>query len=277
MEIKRFIPKSIKKAIKPFFLRVLPLPRPFFIITRGPRPFLVITRGRSGSNFLVSMLESHPNLYLHYEIFLEEKLRTVSIQQMINSIGAIEYIKQCYRQRGYEEAIGCKILYYQLEPEYAERMKIPSISLVQGYLRRSCQIKVIHLKRRNKLKILTSVKLARLTRQWSLRADENPLSNKLQISLTPEECENEFLQIEGWEMKYDQLFQYHPLINVYYEDLIADIPLMTKQILDFLKVPYKPLTTNLKKQSNRPLSEIITNYSELQAYFCNTRWAEFFK
>ena len=70
--------------------------------SRGIKPFFVLTRSRTGSNMLISFLNSHPNIKAHYEIF-----RTLEGKNY-NDIFNETFSK-------YDEgtkAIGFKIFYY---------------------------------------------------------------------------------------------------------------------------------------------------------------------
>lgn len=266
MRIKKYIPRPIRKTLRPLYLRILP----------APRQFVILTRGRSGSNMLVSLLSIHPKIHMQNEIFREAIITSESVQAEINSAGAVGYVKQCFQRLDYEIAKGFKLLYPYLEPEYAERVGIPSLPGVVEYLAQEKAIQIIHLKRRNKLKTLTSVKLARLSRKYVSFDDQDSMNDEQQILLTVEECESFFLQMEAWEIKYDQLFAGDRLLNLFYEDLVADISGKSREIQNFLQVPYYPLAPTTKKQTSKPLTDTIANYTELQAHFQASPWSNYF-
>lgn len=266
MRIKKFVPQPIRKTLRPLYLRMLP----------APRQFVILTRGRSGSNMLVSLLGTHPKIHMQNEIFHEAIVTTKDVLAAINSAGAVNYMKQCFQRMDYEITSGFKLLYPYLEPEYAERVGIPSLPGVVEYLAQEKAIQIIHLKRRNKLKTLTSVKLARLSRKYISFDDQDPMNDEQHILLTAEECEIFFLQMEAWETKYDQLFAGDRLLNLFYEDLVADIPGKSREIQSFLQVPCFPLAPTTKKQTSKPLSETLGNYAELKAHFQASRWSNYF-
>ncbi|MCU0489862.1 MAG: sulfotransferase domain-containing protein [Anaerolineales bacterium] len=266
MSIKKYIPQPIKKTLRPLYLRMLP----------APRQFVILTRGRSGSNMLVSLLCLHPKIHMQNEIFHEAIVTSQGVQAAINSAGAVSYVKQSFQRMDYEIATGFKLLYPYLEPEYAERIGVRSLPGVVDYLAQEKNIHIIHLKRRNKLKTLASVKLARLSKKYIRFDDQDPMNDEQQILLTAEECESFFLQMEAWETKYDQLFAGDRLLNLYYEELVADIPGKSREIQNFLQIPYYPLAPTTKKQTSKPLPETIANYAELKAHFQASPWGSYF-
>lgn len=266
MRIKKYIPQPIRKPLRLLYLRVLP----------APKQFVILTRGRSGSNMLVSLLGMHPKIHMQNEIFHESIITCEGVQAKINAAGAVGYVKQSFQRMDYEIASGFKLLYPYLEPEYAKRVGIPSLPGVVDYLGQEKNIQIIHLKRRNKLKTLTSVKLARLSKKYVSFEDQDPMNDEQQILLTAEECESFFLQMEAWETKYDQLFAGDRLLILFYEDLVTNIPGKSREIQNFLQVPHCPLAPTTKKQTSKPLTDTIANYAELKAHFQNSPWSNYF-
>jgi hypothetical protein len=66
------------------------------------------------------------------------------------------------------------------------------------------------------------------------------------------------------------------MLEVFYENLVAEQQAECDRILDFLGVCRRPLVTQIKKQRTRPLREVIENYHELKKHFAGTEWARFF-
>jgi len=48
------------------------------------------------------------------------------------------------------------------------------------------------------------------------------------------------------------------------------------KICDFLEVPHQIVSSDVKKQNKRPLTELIENYQDLKSRFYNTPWSSFF-
>jgi hypothetical protein len=225
---------------------------------------------------LVSLLGLHPKINMQNEIFHEAIITCDSVQAAINVTGVVGYVNQCFQRMDYEIATGFKLLYPYLEPEYAKRVGIPSLPGVVDYLAQEKTIQIIHLKRRNKLKTLVSIKLARLSKKYIRFDDQDPMNDEQQLLLTTKECETFFLQMEAWETKYDQLFAGDRLLNLFYEELVADIPGNAREIQNFLQVPYYHLAPTTKKQTSKPLPDTIANYAELKAHFQASPWGSYF-
>jgi len=194
----------------------------------------------------------------------------------ILSLGTAAYVKQCFRRRLFESTIGIKILYYQVEHRYGQRWGVSGLPNVLELLKSQQDIKIVHLKRRNYLKTLASIRFASLTKKYAVREQTKTVDN-FSIELTADECEHEFSRIRQWERLYDDIFKDHKILEIYYEILVTEQGRECDRILDFLSVPRRTLTTGLKKLRKRPLSEVVKNYYELKRYFSRTEWARFFK
>jgi LPS sulfotransferase NodH len=148
------------------------------------------------------------------------------------------------------------------------------------FLKSQQDIKIIHVKRRNRLKTLTSIRVAAVTRKFyntSRTGDQTEKGDNIRIGLTVDECEKEFRLIGKWEELYDDAFRDHEMLEVYYEDLVAQRQVECDRILDFLGVQQRPLTTPMMKQRKSTLSDAIENYDDLKKDFAGTEWAAFFE
>lgn len=143
------------------------------------------------------------------------------------------------------------------------------------HLRDDTSLKVIHLKRRNKLETFVSLKAAFLTNEWMTMTGRT--ENKFSFNLDFEESRQYFDYIEKSETYYDSLFSAHPKVDIWYEDLISDQPNELCRLCDFLEVPrHQPGGAVMKKQIVSPLSEIVQNYDALKENFQLTKWNQFF-
>ena len=127
------------------------------------RRFIVLSRSRTGSNLLISLLNSNPYIHAKGEIF--SKLSGRNYKEVL----AKAFSKQPY----YVKASGFKIFYYH-----------PSDDISCGIwddLQSLDDLHVIHLKRRNILRTLLSRKIAGLNDVW-IKADRQPNLYKEQIS-----------------------------------------------------------------------------------------------
>lgn len=224
----------------------------------------------------MSLLSSHPQIKQYGEIVGESILRVSDVQAKIKAVGPVRYIQNSFKKRFYKHAVGMKILYHQLKERYAEKWEIAELSDILEGIRNQDDIKIIHLKRRNRLKTLISGELARLTKEY-VKREQNSQTKEVPIALTPEQCELFFEKIDQNEKYFDTCFQSHPVLDIYYEDLTADINLTCNKISDFLGLKRCKLKSNTFKQSQKPLSERIQGYEELKCYFKNSSSELFFE
>ena len=246
------------------------------VLKKPPARFIIVSRGRSGSNLLVSLLNSHPAVRVHGDVLGESILRDPDRKAEILSEGPREYVKRCLDRNLFESTIGAKVLYYQLERDYEETWGLPGLTDVREFLRSESDIKVIHLKRLNRLKTFASIHVAAITKEFISR-NRSGGAGHVRISLAPGDCEREFKQIGQWERDYDEFFEDHEIFDACYETLVARWQEEFDRILDFLDVPRRILRTNLQKQRSKHLSETIENYEELKAHFSGTEWSTFFE
>jgi len=253
--------------------------------TDAPTKFLIITRGRTGSNFLLSLLDSHPLIFHWGEIIGEWKMRNDDLKKEIIDLDPVRYIKQCYdvrhvkkhkKSRSHITAIGAKVLYHQFKPDYESKWAIPGLAKVFDFFKSNQDMKVIHIKRRNKLKTLVSEKLAHQTQQYTLKTEADRASEVV-IELHKPQCNKVFNEISRLEKKYDRIFGQHDFLEVYYEDLVSDRVNMVHRILDFLQTPQEPLESKMLRQNTRTLPEVIKNYARLKDKFTDTPWASYFE
>jgi hypothetical protein len=223
----------------------------------------------------VSLLNSHPTIYSYGEVIGESRLSRQYFKKKILALGAESYVNRCFRHRGFE-AIGIKILYYQVSSGYAQEWGVNSLPRVLEFLKSDKDIKIIHLKRRNRLRTFVSFRVSGTTEQYRL-FEESEKVEDIQIELSPDECDEEFNQIGQWEREFDEAFRHHNTLEVHYEDLVSHRDRECDRILDFLDVRCQPLRTRMLKQTKRPLPEIIANYRELKKHFTSTESEWFFE
>lgn len=225
----------------------------------GYRRFIILSRSRTGSYMLMSFLNSHPNVRSDGEI--------------LHQLHGRDYRAVIARAYGREprsvKAKGFKIFYYH--PNGATGKPI------WDHLLAMPDLHVIHLKRRNVLRTLISREIALQEGVWKTK---NPGSSdtprRKQVSFTVDELAEGFAKTRRWERDGDAMFRDHPLLSVYYEDLVADTPTTFRQVTDFLGVPYVDPRTHLVRQNPEPVRELVSNVDELVAAFRGTEWESFF-
>jgi LPS sulfotransferase NodH len=136
-------------------------------------------------------------------------------------------------------------------------------------------IKIIHLKRRNILRMHLSVKIALRQKKWLFgqedQVDQSP------VFLDYDELLNDIMKYERWKKEYDAFFENNQKIDVFYEELVSNFESEVVRIQKFLNVEPQRLKTIYKKQTTAPLSRLILNYNELKKRFEGTPWIYFFE
>jgi LPS sulfotransferase NodH len=245
------------------------------LIKRAPMPFVVICHSRTGSNFLLWLLTSHPRILHIGEPFGSYQLEYPWVMARIREIGAVGYLKERLQRKGNENAVAFKLLYEQLEPDFSEKWNLADMEDMKRFVCDSADLKVIHLKRRNRLQNLISHRIAQVTQTYIL-FNPNKRIHDIQIELTPEECEAEFVKVQALEKKYAVMFAHHSVLELDYETLVADTTREGKRILDFLGVKQHHLQEQTVKQNVRPVQEVVRNYEALKAHFTGTVWESAF-
>lgn len=230
---------------------------------RDYKKILIITRSRTGSNLLVSFLNSHPKILMKGEEL--EHLNGKTYQQILAKI----FSKQPNRI----EAMGFKLFYchpFPYDPALSNEL-LRDLSTYEN-------IHVIHLKRRNILRTLTSRKIALEQNIWTSR-ELKKLKNKkkVPVSFEKDELLEGFEFTRGLETEADEIFARVPKITVSYEDLIADRVNECQRVFNFLGLENCTISTDLSKQNPESLRTLILNYDELKAEFSGTKWDSFFQ
>lgn len=223
--------------------------------------FIIVSHARCGSNLLLSGLDLCPNLHISSEIFAGHN-RTIG--ENFDFI-----LKQLFSKKPRNiRAVGCKIFYYHLTEEEWKKLALTS------------NLKIIHLKRRDVLRIITSLEIAFKTDSWKLSKESKMIEVKdKKVNLNYDKALQKFKDLELWDTQLKKRFKDSAIQEIYYEDLSADFEQSIVSLLDFLGLKNKPteFPIKLKKQNPEPLCELIENYCELKEQFQKTRWYSFFQ
>ncbi len=241
--------------------------------------FVILCNGRSGSNMLVSFLNSHPNIKCFSEIFhqhaprfgfpyqtflSEEKLKALRKKSISDFL--YKYIFKGTSPR--IQAVGFKLIYWHCEGNDWEANIIPTLESIEN-------LKIIHLTRKNKLDQFISGKIAHENKKWVARQSSEviPLNS---LNIDPKECVEKILENISLEVKYSKRFAESKIIHVSYEDILTQENQTLSSIQSFLGVTNKQLKTRTIRQIQKPKNQFVDNYSELKLYFQNTDFTQYF-
>lgn len=223
-----------------------PLPKPLFV---------TLFMARSGSKFLRSLLNQHPDIEDFGEFFHDRAKKFLTEKDLFIGLGQV-LLTSC-PQRGIQFRYP---RHFTEIPEFAELL----ISRTQA-------VRIIHLKRRNKLKGAISQQNAEALKKMTgkahlFRKSEVSKLDKTEIDVPralKEAQERDRLDAEYFRWAASQF----ETLEVFYEDLVEDRVQTVSTICRFLGLnPIKPDTlreSELVKVTSSDLSKAIANYDDL--------------
>jgi LPS sulfotransferase NodH len=217
--------------------------------------FAIIGHARTGSNLLLRALRSSPEIEMHGELF--------AAPNRVIGQGFDKIITHLYGPRPrHFRAVGCKIFYFHLtEPEWS-----------QFYQMR--EFKIIHILRRNRLRTIISLEIARKTDQWVLTNPEKRLAiEQKRIHLNTQGLIRKLEQIEAWEDLTRQRFKDRDTLEIYYEELVTDFDVIASQVITFVGAKqWDANRVKLEQQNPEPICQLVINFDQVASALANTRW-----
>ena len=235
--------------------------------------FCIITTQRSGSAWLISLLESHPEIKAFYEIFLDSWAGDEHLSSFQNydkrNFGlrpeiTWRYLHQLETYPGSHNTIGFKIMYNQLgrHPELL-------LKFIQD------DYKIIHLVRENHLDLAIS---SASMRQNGLIHTTKKVKTKA-IALEPKKLMKDLKKTELYLGFMRGLLNVLPLTNleITYDQLVRENEQTLLAVAGFLGVAttgYQP-KSDRQKVNKGTYREKIINYEEIENLLTDTKYAKF--
>jgi LPS sulfotransferase NodH len=226
-------------------------------VRRPPIAFVVVGRSRTGSRWLVDMLDAHPRLRCHGELFADAP------EAEIDALCA----RWRARAAPWVRAAGCKVFHHH--PAAGQESRLWTL------LERDTTVRVIHLRRRDVLASLVSRKVAGETDTWKRHAGDPATTRRVRMS--PDEVERGLRIEREWAQACDARFAKHPLLALTYEELVADTRASLERVHRFLGVRPAAARSRFVRQTTAPASEYLVNWPELRAHFAGSEWAPYFR
>lgn len=244
--------------------------------------FCILTTQRSGSTWLVSLLDSHPQIKAFSEIFVDKMFAHRSDEYLpwfdqylpffyefektsgMSPFKVFQYLEMLSHYPGAYRAVGFKLMYNQLAKRPETLLKLISRSY-----------KVINLVRENPLDIIIS--------KANMRRSGSPHFKQEQalqaIELNPIFLLNELNKQDRKTKLMKTMLNLLPLqvLNITYEALCDNQQAVIDSVLDFLEVEEKKVNLNseLKKISKGKYCQKIANFEEVKATLSNTKFQQF--
>ncbi len=254
---------------------------------------------------LVQALNSSPEITCFGELFHPQLNLPGYIGYNVAGHDNFSVRDRALRDRDFEEFLRERV--YCAHPEATQAV---GFKLLYGHiwgfpglleaLTEDTEIRVLHLRRRNLLRTLLSLKIAETTGVWLedrrltlanigtalrhplrvatrlRRTLRRPPASRVKLTLPAEECRKFFYQMQRNAAHYDDLFRQHPKLTLFYEALVDHREEALGQAQEFLGVDLRPLNVTLRKQNPELLPELLENYDELYRAFCFTPHAWMF-
>jgi hypothetical protein len=232
--------------------------------------FVIVATQRTGTTFLRTCLDSHPQIECAGSIFSQvnrfkyfrsdrpnsiyRRFRTHSLQRRLaHWVNRKKLIHECldafFAEPTGAIAKGFKTCYTHLK-RYPE-----VIRWLEGQ-----QFRVIHLVRNNLLKRYLSGETKRVRGFAHSTSPVRPVSVHVRL----DKLKKDLGRKPGQVRMYRELFMDQPYLEVSYESLIGDREVETRRLLRFLDVDETiPLVTDQVKLNPDSIEQIIENYDEV--------------
>lgn len=230
------------------------------------KKFIVLTTQRTGSTLLWRYLDLCPEVDAHGEIFLKSMKRPDSYSSFIKTykLGFVlnflakrkmisKYLDELCTISKDKKAVGFKLMYNQ------------NNDILKRIIREN-DFHIIHLIRRNYLKVIISRETARIRSLYHVT--ENVAINTAKIKLDSSDILEKLLEIKNEVIENRKEFGQLKYVELFYEDFILEKDLETKNILEFLGLKNQDLKGEefpLKKINSDKIEDVLENYNEIEA------------
>jgi LPS sulfotransferase NodH len=262
--------------------------------TKRPVFFIVFGHQRTGSTLLASRLASHPNICCYEEVFLPSVDSSPSMREWLSarrlpqSLRVVpgaraSFLSSLFDVSNIDSGVGAagfKVMYDQMSlwPTFSYLIPIASGLLQDPGLRnwlRDNRVLVLHMLRRNHLKILVSQKLAAQSGRFHSR---NPSVADMTVFISLLGLKPRLRRIELAERAARRCIAGLPSIEIYYEDYTGsgdgeDDARLCRALGQDL--PMAGLTSPLRKVSSDDLRDTVANYDEVFQHLSGTRFERF--
>lgn len=247
-------------------------PGTFVTTSPGPTRFVIISAPRVGSNYLCSLLDSHPDILCHHELFNIDGIRyALSRRDTAFSLGTprardvdpVGFVHRAWRTHGGARAVGFKLA--RRHPEFVFRDVLADPG-----------VRKIVLRRRNRLKTFVSELVARKERRWTHYGVKPGELAEIRVEVEVEALHAYVEQQEAFYERVTRALAAHgqEAVEVVYEELF--LPATQAKILaklGFRDTDIEGLRGATPKRNADALRASIGNYDQLAARLAGTRFA----
>lgn len=224
--------------------------------------FVILNAPRTGSNYLCTLLDDHPEILCHHEIFNPHVVGVARhLAKQGYEMGTVEernrdplqFLERIWENPFDRRCVGFKLCWHQDDVILRAVLTDP-------------RVRKIVLKRRNRVKSFVSLLLARATAEWVVYEDAPQPQARPRIRVDATEL---------WEhIQYNRRYYgeiedslratCHPRLELFYEDFLSGPGL--RDVLSFLDIA-RDTASQLRGQcwklTSHKLPEVISNFDEL--------------
>ncbi len=231
--------------------------------------FVILNAPRTGSNYLCTLLDSHPEVLCHHEIFNPHVVGVARhLQNTSFRLGTreeregdpVEFLGRVWERTEGRRAVGFKLCWKQNEAIFDAVLTDPGI-------------RKIVLKRKNRIKSYVSLLLARQTGEWVVYDDLAAPSARPKVLVDESDLRSHIALNEGYygeiESALTQPGNLGHFLN--YEDLFENASLCAA--LEFLNVTQTDpalLSGRTWKLSSGCLRDVVSNFEDLEHWLRGT-------
>jgi LPS sulfotransferase NodH len=240
---------------------------------------IILTSQRSGSTFLKSCLDAHPQIRCYGELLvggnlepsrpvLGNRLMTKAYCYLAGRAWNPERIMDRYYGRKEAPVVLFKAMY-----NHADNRR------VRKYLAEHEEIRVIHLRRDNLLKQHVSRMLIYEKRERPWQPHSTYRLPVVSVRIEPQRAISEMRRVRDTYNDFEQLLSRHRRIELKYEELFNGPTLSNDAwhaISELLEIEHADdATSNLVKINPNSLRPMVKNYDELAAALAETEFAKY--
>ena len=229
----------------------------------GTVRFVVVAARRTGSNMLCTLLDSHPAILCHHELFNPRGIfYALSLRGTGFALGSMDerdadgvaFVDRIWRQPEGHRCVGFKLTCGQAEPVLAH------VLAERG-------VRKLVLRRRNRVKTYVSERIAEQLDQWEVYEDRELDPTRPRVEVDAEQLRSHVAANERFYHRVESLLEetWQGFLRVDYEDLAT--PAERARLLRFLDLEPEGafLEARSVKQNPRDLREVVANFADLAA------------
>jgi LPS sulfotransferase NodH len=223
--------------------------------------FVILAAPRTGSNLLCTLLNSHPEILCHHEVFNPSGIY-YALEHRNGSLdlGTIEERDEAplpFLERLWSTRLGRRSLGFKMTRGQNEQI------LAKVLLDRS--VRKIVLSRRNRIRTYVSSLVAERSGQWEVYSEADLIEPRPKVDVDVSDLHRQVAQNEAYYARIERALQFsgQEALAVVYEDLGSSAE--HSRVLAYLDVADAsvPLFARSVKQNPGDLRRLVANYDEV--------------